>query len=223
MTIIVSGGMTALACRIMTTSKRLSSVLFTKRVLASMMAGLVIIMYISGCAGNGTGSETAVSPDSESEAPPDTDPVETPAEEIPPPATPDEGLPTEEIEATEPVPEETDWAPTTNSVWQLSRDPVATRSTEACPEPVPFDFYGLVAIAPDPGGLTWQRQTSSDVLERTDTNNYSGPAQSPLSGYALTIDVTFTSEITLTVIHTLIPEDNPDCHHEYEYTGDFSW
>jgi hypothetical protein len=181
--------------------------------LAVVIVGLSIAVLASGCA---AGAGEATAQPAETEAP---QPTEALAEESP---APEETPPPEEA-ATEEPSSESDWAPTTDTVWTLSRDPVATSSTEACPEPIHFDFYGLVAIAPADGDLTWQRQTSLDILPRIEPNHYAGPAQSVLPGYTLTIDVTFTSPTTLTVIHTLIPDDNPDCHHVFEYTGDFSW
>jgi hypothetical protein len=200
-----------------------------RQLLTVMIIGLFVALLASGCAvGAGEATVTSAPPDSETEA---AQPAETEAPEeessAPEEAAPEETVVPEEPAATEAPEEETgaggDWTPATSSVWTLSRDPVATASTEACPEPIHFDFYGLVAIAPVDGGLTWQRQTSVDTLEWIDTNHYAGPAQSVLPGYSLTIDVTFTSATTLTVIHTLTPEDTPDCNHTFEYTGDFSW
>ena len=122
-----------------------------------------------------------------------------------------------------PPPADEDWVPTQQSVWTLGYDPLETSTAPACAEPIFYDFYGMVAITPAEGGLTWQTQTTTYSLATVGPNSYSGEGETVVEGHTLTIDVTFTSATTLLVTFTLTEDANPDCQHVYEYDGEFSW
>ncbi|MBN1312845.1 MAG: hypothetical protein JXB30_15635 [Anaerolineae bacterium] len=133
--------------------------------------------------------------------------------------------PTEEVPATEET-QEPDWAPTANSTWQLGYQPFESYSTSQCTGGhFVHDFYGLVAIAPTEGGLTWTRLDGmSYFLGRQSPNFYWGTGASSIEGMkALNVSVTFTSPTMLTVVYTLIPNEPPDCQHVYKYTGEKPW
>ena len=123
------------------------------------------------------------------------------------------------------TPEE-DWAPTTESTWQLGYQPFEASSTPACTEGhLVIDFYGLVAVGPAEGGLTWLRLDGMTYfLGRQGPNFYWGTGASSVPDMkALNVSVTFTSPTTLTVVYTLIPNEPPDCQHVYKYQGEKKW
>lgn len=151
----------------------------------------------------------------------EVDPIATTAPEATVAPEEDSGEP-EAMEESDTSAEE-DWTPTEESVWTLSYDPVEMTTSEACPESIYINFYGMVAIAPTEDGLAWESQMATYSLERTDVNHYAGAGETIVEGYTLTLDVSFTGDTTLTVTFTLTEDENPDCIHTYEYGGEFSW
>jgi hypothetical protein len=120
---------------------------------------------------------------------------------------------------------EPDWAPTADSRWQLGYQPFNAYSTPACTDGhLPIDFYGLVAVAPADGGLTWLRLDGmSYFLGRISPNNYWGTGASSMAEMTLNVGVLFTSPTMLTVTYTLVPNATPDCQHVYQYQGEKKW
>ena len=97
-------------------------------------------------------------------------------------------------------------------------------TADACTEEMVIDFYGLIAITPGENSLNWRRPDMTEyALELVETNVYSGEGPSAIPDFTLRLDVTFTEENVLTVIHTLIPDDNPECNYTFEYGGVFNW
>lgn len=141
-----------------------------------------------------------------------------PTSETQPSNTPDSAPPTN-------TPEAEDWAPKTDTVWVLSRDPFNRYKTEACTEDLNVDLYGMVAVSPaDNNGLSWRRQDNiTYYLARGSINNYWGSGRSSIPNFTLNIAVTFNSTTTLVVTYSLIPDSNPTCSYVLQYTGEFAW
>lgn len=130
---------------------------------------------------------------------------------------------TEEPATTEEPSGEEDFAPTSTQVWQLDSNPYSVTSSPACAEGYAYNFYGLVAVRPSSGNLTWQRQDSTSTLARVSVNNYYGQIPGFLPGYDLQIAVSFTSYTTLIVSHTLVSQANPACTHTFDYRAAYAW
>ncbi len=118
----------------------------------------------------------------------------------------------------------TGFAPTVATVWQLDYSATSTSKTAACGPDMTVDFYGLVAVAPVEGGLTWKRQDGIVyTLQKTGPNSFAGGGASSLPGFTLGVAVTFLSPTTLVVTYTLTPTDNTDCKYKWKYNGTFAW
>jgi hypothetical protein len=122
---------------------------------------------------------------------------------------------------------EVDMVPDGQSVWQLDNEPSSTATSEACPESLPLDFYGLVAVEKvSDGVITWLTPAGTTyTLQRTagETNVYWGRGDFFLPDYFLTISVVFTSPESLGVTYVLIHQTIEGCNHVWKYGGFRAW
>ncbi len=219
------------------------------RLRLGLLVGLVAWMIMSGCV-VATPEPTATPSPTETNTPtpeptatntapptptatatetPTSTPTKTrvPPTHVPKTAAPTTEAPTGEGPTAEPptaTTEATSFAPTVPTVWQLGRDPRSKSRTDACAEDLVLDFYGMVALSPVSGGMTWHRQDGTTyTLHLSSINNYFGSGPSSLPDYTLGVGVTFTSPTTLLITYTLTPAANSDCHYKWNYDAVFSW
>ncbi len=146
------------------------------------------------------------------------EPTEEPGEE-----PVDIETPTPIIEVEEQPPASDDFAPSTNSVWNIA--PTGSTMSGSCAGGDVIDFCAsMVAIAPAGGSLTWRGQDGNTyTLSPGEPNHYQGGGPAFLRGYTLVIDVTFIDAGTMSATYTLAPDDNPACNYIYQYQGTLAW
>jgi hypothetical protein len=160
-------------------------------------------------------------------APTDT-PEPTPTNEPEPTGEPEEEptdieTPTPIIQVDEQPAESGSFAPSTNSVWNIS--PTSSTMSGSCTGGDVIDFCAsMVAIAPAGGNLTWRGQDGNIyTLSPIDPNHYQGGGPAFLRGFTLAINVTFVDAGTMSASYTLTPDDNPACNYIYQYQGTLAW
>ncbi|MBN1120211.1 MAG: hypothetical protein JXJ17_03980 [Anaerolineae bacterium] len=211
-----------------------------KRLFIVMVLLSAIAFSIVGC--DGAPEPTPTSPPAvvePTDAPEPTPiPTDLPAPtDTPEPAPTDEPVPTDEP-AEEPVGIETptpiievdgqpiessNFAPSTNSVWNIT--PTSSTMSGSCAGGDVIDFCAsMVALAPAGGSLTWRGQDGNTyTLSPVEPNHYQGGGPAFLRGFTLAINVTFIDAGAMSATYTLTPDDDPTCNYIYQYQGTLAW
>jgi hypothetical protein len=107
----------------------------------------------------------------------------------------------------------------TPSIWDIS----STVDSSGCSQPF-VPPYGLVQITPSESGLQWHNTVPEDYTftkATASTYTYAGP--NGIGTGAVTLQVTFTSDTTLTLSQTFVSTAEPECVHTYTQTGTFQY
>jgi hypothetical protein len=116
-----------------------------------------------------------------------------------------------------------DFAPASNSVWQMR--PGSDNMTGECSGAPAINFCDhLAAIAPAAGGISWKGMEASPYyLTRLQPNVYAYSGPNVLGTGTVSMTLTFTSETTINMVMRLVLASEPNCQHVYYYTGTRNW
>lgn len=116
-----------------------------------------------------------------------------------------------------------DFAPATNSVWQMR--PGSDNMIGECSGAPAINFCDhLAAIAPASGGISWKGMEASPYyLVRLQPNVYAYAGPNVLGTGTVSMTLTFTSETTINMVMRLVLASEPNCQHVYYYTGTRNW
>jgi len=116
-----------------------------------------------------------------------------------------------------------DFAPATNSVWQMK--PGTDNMSGTCTGAPAINFCDhLAAIAPASGGITWRgMEASAYYLQRIQPNVYAYSGPNILGTGTINLTLTFTGDGSLKMTMGLVLRNEPDCQHVYYYTGTKNW
>lgn len=174
-----------------------------------------LVLGLAACA-----SEPATTPSPTPAPTPTTAPTTTPTAAPTPTLAP---TATSEPAATPPASTAAqDFLPRQRSVWDTKISPGETLGT--CAGGVILPVYGLVQITPTEEGLEWKNQEPQPyAMTRVAPNRYHFAGVSAVNNGVVTMTVTFLDEKSLVMLREFTPNDDPQCIHRHEYTGEFKW